>query len=108
MLEEWKHLVRKHTELIKKGDSKIKKYGATNYSEFFAVTTEFFFENPFMIKKRYPDLYGFMVEIFDTDLVQFYKKDMNALLKDKRLSLEDQCPCGSGKVFRACCLLEAN
>jgi Mlc titration factor MtfA (ptsG expression regulator) len=33
------------------------KYGATNPAEFFAVVTEYFFEQPQQIKERHPELY---------------------------------------------------
>lgn len=35
----------------------IDSYGATNPAEFFAVVTEFFFEKPVQLKKRYLELY---------------------------------------------------
>jgi Mlc titration factor MtfA (ptsG expression regulator) len=42
-------------------------YGATNPAEFFSVVTEFFFEKPFDLKRRHPELY----EQFKL----FYKQD---------------------------------
>jgi Mlc titration factor MtfA (ptsG expression regulator) len=33
------------------------QYGATNPAEFFAVVTEYFFEQPQQLKERYPELY---------------------------------------------------
>jgi len=33
------------------------KYGATNPAEFFAVVTEYFFEQPVQLKERHPELY---------------------------------------------------
>jgi Mlc titration factor MtfA (ptsG expression regulator) len=42
-------------------------YGATNPAEFFAVSTETFFEKPKVLQKRYPDLY--------TELATFYALD---------------------------------
>ena len=32
-------------------------YGATNPAEFFAVMTEYFFEQPHQLKARHPELY---------------------------------------------------
>lgn len=43
------------------------RYGATNPAEFFAVTTEFFFEKPVELKKFYPELYE--------QLKLFYQRD---------------------------------
>jgi hypothetical protein len=34
------------------------KYGATNPAEFFAVATEFFFQQPQLLRQHYPDLYN--------------------------------------------------
>jgi len=90
--------------LIKDGKTKINSYGATNSSEFFAVVTEFFYENPFMIHKRYPDLYKFLVKIFNIDLIEIYKRDMLLLLKEKNIDEESDCPCKSKKKFKDCCM----
>lgn len=103
-IKEWKKLKLKYIERIKSGETKINSYGATNSSEFFAVVTEFFYENPFMIKKRYPDLYEFLVIMYKTDLVDVYKRDMLLLLKEKNIDEQSNCPCKSGKKFKDCCL----
>jgi Mlc titration factor MtfA (ptsG expression regulator) len=42
-------------------------YGATNPAEFFAVTTEAFFERPHALKAQHPELYG--------QLAAFYRQD---------------------------------
>ena len=47
----------------------IDSYGATNPAEFFAVSTETFFEKPKVLKKRYPDLYGELATFFELDPV---------------------------------------
>ncbi len=36
----------------------LRKYGATNPAEFFAVATEAFFEKPLALRLRHPELYG--------------------------------------------------
>jgi hypothetical protein len=43
------------------------KYGATNPAEFFAVATEFFFQQPELLKTHHPDLYN--------ELMLFYQQD---------------------------------
>jgi len=45
----------------------IDKYGATNPAEFFAVVTEYFFEQPRQLKERHPELYE--------ELKMFYRQD---------------------------------
>jgi Mlc titration factor MtfA (ptsG expression regulator) len=44
-------------------------YGATNKAEFFAVATETFFEKPRALKKRYPELYEMLRELYGLDPV---------------------------------------
>jgi Mlc titration factor MtfA (ptsG expression regulator) len=43
------------------------KYGATNPAEFFAVVTEYFFEQPQQLRERHPELYK--------ELKLFYRQD---------------------------------
>ncbi len=50
----------------------IDTYGATNLAEFFAVSTECFFEKPQELKSSYPDLYE--------QLKQFYQQDPESYL----------------------------
>lgn len=57
-------LVSKEIERIKNNQSEIDSYGATNNSEFFAVSSELFFENPEKMRRRHPELYKYMKEIF--------------------------------------------
>jgi Mlc titration factor MtfA (ptsG expression regulator) len=47
--------------------SLLDKYGATNPAEFFAVVTEYFFEQPQQLKQRHPELYA--------ELKLFYRQD---------------------------------
>lgn len=42
-------------------------YGATSRAEFFAVTTETFFTRPHDFKKRHPELYEIMSEVYRQD-----------------------------------------
>lgn len=46
-------------------------YGATNPAEFFAVTTETFFENPIALQKHYPKLYRELANYYQLDPVQW-------------------------------------
>jgi Mlc titration factor MtfA (ptsG expression regulator) len=39
-------------------------YGATNHAEFFAVSTEAFFEKPVELRERHPDLYGVLRDYY--------------------------------------------
>ena len=51
-------------ENIKKGNSEIDNYAATNEAEFFAVASEYFFEKPQMLKKDHPEVYNLLEKIF--------------------------------------------
>ena len=61
----WLQLVNKNMELIIAGESDINSYAATNKAEFFAVTSEYFFNNPVSFKEMHQDLYEAMTEIFN-------------------------------------------
>jgi Mlc titration factor MtfA (ptsG expression regulator) len=47
------------------------QYGATNEAEFFAVCTEFFFDEPTRMRERHPDLYGVLGEFYRLDPSQW-------------------------------------
>jgi len=55
-------------EKVEKGDKTvIDEYGATNPAEFFSVVTETFFEKPFYLKKKRPELYELFTEYYQVD-----------------------------------------
>jgi Mlc titration factor MtfA (ptsG expression regulator) len=43
------------------------QYGATDEAEFFAVTTELFFDRPVLMKRKHPDLYGVLSAFYRQD-----------------------------------------
>lgn len=45
----------------------LNEYGATNHAEFFAVTTECFFENPLLLRAEQPDLYAVFQRYYGQD-----------------------------------------
>jgi MtfA peptidase len=47
--------------------SVMRKYGATNEAEFFAVATETFFEKPLQLKTKHPELYQLMIDYYNLD-----------------------------------------
>ena len=47
--------------------SDIDMYGATNTAEFFAVISEYFFEQPELLHARHPELYAMLERIYRTD-----------------------------------------
>jgi len=52
----------------------IDSYGATNPAEFFAVSTETFFEKPRVLKKKYPELYGELATFYELDPLTWGEK----------------------------------
>jgi len=59
------NLIRTEIENIKANKSDIDVYGMTNPAEFFAVASEYFFENPEKFKQHHPELYAALSEIFE-------------------------------------------
>lgn len=60
----WMKMVHQTIQQIAAGESDINPYGATNESEFFAVISEYFFEQPELLAERHPELYGMLTKIF--------------------------------------------
>ena len=54
----WIDLVRRKMAEIEAGRSDIDRYALTNEAEFFAVTSEYFFERPAMMRRKHPHLYA--------------------------------------------------
>ena len=61
----WLDLMNQKVEEIYERKSDINPYGGTNRQEFFAVVSEYFFERPRLLKKKHPELYKMLEEVFD-------------------------------------------
>lgn len=61
----WIGLVNKNIETILIGQSDINYYGASNKAEFFAVTSEYFFNQPELFKENHLELFDLMCLIFN-------------------------------------------
>jgi Mlc titration factor MtfA (ptsG expression regulator) len=64
---EWIELMNKNIELILQKRSDFNSYGASNKAEFFAVTSEYFFNQPELFKENHRELYESMCLIFNQD-----------------------------------------
>jgi len=53
----WLELMYKEMEAINNDESDIRAYAGTSEAEFFAVTSEYFFERPKLFKQKHPELY---------------------------------------------------
>jgi len=51
----WLELINKEIDSIHSNESDINPYGATNKAEFFAVTSEYFFEKPKLLERKHPN-----------------------------------------------------
>ena len=94
----WLALISEKTKQIIQGKSNIRAYGATNHAEFFAVSTEYFFERPVMMRNKHPKLYQ--------ALTDFYKQDRAEVKQVVKVRAKGPCPCGSGKRYKRCCMPE--
>jgi len=64
LLKPWTKLMYAEIERIQNSKSDINPYALTNHAEFFAVVSEYFFENPKRFKEHHPDLYSILERIF--------------------------------------------
>ncbi len=64
--EQWKKMMDETIGQMKAYGSDIDMYGATNPVEFFAVISEYFFEQPGLLKANHPELYEMLGRIYKT------------------------------------------
>lgn len=63
----WMQMVMSKIDEMKLKEHKdINPYGATNQAEFLAVVGTYFFERPKLLRRKHPELYKLLCEIFDT------------------------------------------
>jgi Mlc titration factor MtfA (ptsG expression regulator) len=65
--EWWTTLARREIERVRRGDSLLDGYAATNAVEFFAVAVEAFFERPVALRAHHAALYGALAAYFRQD-----------------------------------------
>jgi len=64
--DQWKNLMDTTIGQMRMYGSDIDMYGATNPVEFFAVISEYFFEQPDLLKANHPELYNMLERIYKT------------------------------------------
>ncbi|MFN0256308.1 M90 family metallopeptidase [Pedobacter ureilyticus] len=64
----WVRMMHREIQKIEDNKSDINPYAITNEAEFFAVTSEYFFENPERMKDKHPALYDSLSKIFGQQL----------------------------------------
>jgi Mlc titration factor MtfA (ptsG expression regulator) len=65
--EHWKNLMDTTIVQMRMYGSDIDMYGATNPVEFFAVISEYFFEQPDLLKTNHPELHEMLGRIYKTE-----------------------------------------
>ena len=66
-IDRWKNMMDSTILQMKNYGSDIDMYGATNQAEFFAVISEYFFEQPDLLKANHPELYEMLERIYKTE-----------------------------------------
>lgn len=84
LIKEWLGVVHKEIELIFKERSDINPYAATNNADFLAVTGEYFFESPELMKKKHLKLYTDMCDIFHQAPTLRLAKKERGIAKSKK------------------------
>lgn len=64
LVPKWQRLVELEMESIRHGQSDVDAYGATSPVEFFAVVSEYFFEQPELFRTKHPELNEMLTRIF--------------------------------------------
>ena len=83
--------------------SYINNYAYTNEHEYFAVLAEYFFKSPQYLQAKDPQLYAMLREMFHQDTRSLLQR---ASSLPRRYGRNKPCPCGSGKKYKQCCLLQ--
>ena len=100
----WIDLVRRKMADIEAGKSDINRYALTNEAEFFAVSSEYFFERPGLMQRRHPLLYAALERVFNQDLRTRAVALRRELARGRpKFGRNSPCPCGSGRKFKKCC-----
>lgn len=66
----WVKMMHEEIGRIKDNKSDINPYAITNEAEFFAVVSEYFFEQPEVLKDRHPEIYKRLSKVFGQDLAK--------------------------------------
>ena len=64
--DQWRNMMNSTIIQMRAYGSDIDMYGATNTTEFFAVISEYFFEQPELLRANHPELYEMLERIFKT------------------------------------------
>ncbi|WP_375434387.1 zinc-dependent peptidase [uncultured Hymenobacter sp.] len=113
LLKPWAEVMEREIAAIRDGNSEINDYAATNEAEFFAVVTEYFFEKPEKLQEHHPELYELLLRAFRQNPKKRFlrfavdpREWLKTLRSRRKFGRNDPCPCGSGKKYKECHLLQ--
>ena len=69
-LAPWVNLMHREIERINNGESDINPYALTGDAEFFAVVSEYFFQQPHLMAANHPEIYKMLSQFFRQDWVK--------------------------------------
>jgi Mlc titration factor MtfA (ptsG expression regulator) len=70
----WKNVFTREWQKVVRGRSFLRDYAGTNEAEFFAVAVESFFEKPWEMKEKNPELYDALKDFFNIDTYEILSK----------------------------------
>jgi Mlc titration factor MtfA (ptsG expression regulator) len=73
----WLNLMQRKIKDILDNECDINPYGATNQPEFFAVVSEYFFQQPDLLQEKHPDLYNLLAKIFRQEPQRHEQPEVN-------------------------------
>ncbi len=82
----WMEMIRQEMARIHRGKSELRRYGGTNPTEFFAVASEHFFENPQELKAKHPELYNMLTEVFHQDMRRYFSASFKRKERERQKS----------------------
>ena len=104
-VEPWIDLMRRKMAEIEAGKSDINRYALTNEAEFFAVTAEYFFQRPGLMRQKHPALHAALERVFRQNLWERVAAVQRDLARGRpHFGRNSPCPCGSGRKYKKCCL----
>ncbi|WP_303311732.1 zinc-dependent peptidase [Hymenobacter sp. BT730] len=113
LVKPWQEVMQSEIEAIRAGNSSINDYGGTSEAEFFAVVTEYFFEKPEKLQTEHPELYDLLLRLFRQNPKKRFlrlavdpREWLRSLRTQKKFGRNSPCPCGSGKKYKDCHLLQ--
>ena len=73
----WKNIFTKEWQKVLRGRSFLRDYAGKNEAEFFAVAVESFFEKPWEMKEKNPELYDALKDFFNIDTYEILVKKVS-------------------------------